>query len=107
MNPFHSAGFNVIQPHYKTVNSDRLASISCEHTANVTSVEDIRLYGIPLYVSWCYSIDSIQVMAMSYGFCVHKTALEPQGKSACSNAPKQCRIMTEFLFLDELILKNE
>ncbi|XP_030283374.1 uncharacterized protein LOC115587596 isoform X2 [Sparus aurata] len=42
-----SNGFKVIQPHSQTVNSDRVASISCEHTANVTSVEDIRLFGIP------------------------------------------------------------
>ncbi|XP_073330413.1 uncharacterized protein [Pagrus major] len=42
-----SYGFEVIQPHNRTVNSDRLAIISCEHTANVTSVEDIRLNGIP------------------------------------------------------------
>lgn len=45
---FSSAGFEVIQPQNQTVNSDGLASISCEHTANVTSVEDIRLSGSPL-----------------------------------------------------------
>ncbi|KAM8750084.1 uncharacterized protein AB9X84_014705 [Acanthopagrus schlegelii] len=46
LHPSH--GFEVIQPDYQTVSSDRLASISCEHTANVTSVEDVRLNGIPL-----------------------------------------------------------
>lgn len=65
MNHSHSTGFEVIQPDYQTVNSDRLASISCEHTANVTSVEDVRLNGIPLYVSWFNLIDSIHGMVMN------------------------------------------
>ncbi|TMS06835.1 hypothetical protein E3U43_016594, partial [Larimichthys crocea] len=35
--------FKVIQPQNRTVNQDELASISCEHTAEVTSVEDFQL----------------------------------------------------------------
>ncbi|XP_041806629.1 uncharacterized protein LOC121616071 isoform X3 [Chelmon rostratus] len=41
-------GFEVIQPQNRTVNSDGVASISCEHTANVTSVEDVQLNSISL-----------------------------------------------------------
>ncbi|AWP13662.1 Hypothetical protein SMAX5B_003062 [Scophthalmus maximus] len=44
---FHlSHGFEVKQPRYRTVNPDASASISCEHTANVTSVVDVRLYSL-------------------------------------------------------------
>ncbi|XP_076603631.1 uncharacterized protein LOC143330758 isoform X2 [Chaetodon auriga] len=46
LHPSH--GFEVIQPQFRTVNSDGLATISCEHTANVTSVADVRLNGISL-----------------------------------------------------------
>ncbi|XP_031729310.1 uncharacterized protein LOC116397734 [Anarrhichthys ocellatus] len=46
---FHrSHGFEVIQPENRTVNPDGSASISCEHTANVNSVEDVRLNVISL-----------------------------------------------------------
>ncbi|KAK9537259.1 hypothetical protein VZT92_004892 [Zoarces viviparus] len=46
---FHrSNGFEVIQPENRTVNPDGLASISCEHTAKVNSVEDVRLNVISL-----------------------------------------------------------
>ncbi|KAM8855028.1 uncharacterized protein AB9W97_020108 isoform 2-T2 [Spinachia spinachia] len=38
-----SYGFKVIQPQNGTVNPDGSASISCEHTANVSSVKDVRL----------------------------------------------------------------
>ncbi|XP_037343551.2 uncharacterized protein LOC119228299 [Pungitius pungitius] len=38
-----SHGFKVIQPQYRSVNPDGSASISCEHTANASSVEDVRL----------------------------------------------------------------
>lgn len=41
-------GFEVMQPQQQTVNPDRSASISCEHTANVSSVEDVRLNSISL-----------------------------------------------------------
>ncbi|XP_068185957.1 uncharacterized protein [Antennarius striatus] len=41
-------GFEVIQPRNRMVNSDRSASISCEHTANGASVKDVQLIGMPL-----------------------------------------------------------
>nr|XP_046260802.1 uncharacterized protein LOC124067476 isoform X2 [Scatophagus argus] len=41
-----SHGFEVMQPQHRTVNSDGSASISCEHTANITSVEDVQLSAI-------------------------------------------------------------
>ncbi|XP_029315356.1 uncharacterized protein LOC115026617 [Cottoperca gobio] len=40
---YPSHGFEVIQPQKRTVNADLSASISCEHTADVNSVEDVRL----------------------------------------------------------------
>ncbi|XP_040912323.1 uncharacterized protein LOC121193954 isoform X2 [Toxotes jaculatrix] len=44
---FHTSyGFEVIQPELQTMNQDGSAFISCEHTANVSSVEDVRLYTI-------------------------------------------------------------
>ncbi|XP_074513645.1 uncharacterized protein LOC141781743 [Sebastes fasciatus] len=43
----HGGHFEVIQPQSRTVNQDGLASISCEHTADVkNSVKDVRLNGI-------------------------------------------------------------
>ncbi|XP_060909671.1 uncharacterized protein LOC132986958 [Labrus mixtus] len=41
-----SQGYEVIQPQTRTVNPDRSASITCEHTANVNSVIDVRLNSI-------------------------------------------------------------
>ncbi|KAL6100446.1 uncharacterized protein ACO6RY_07596 [Pungitius sinensis] len=41
-----SHGFQVIQPQNRTVNPDGSASISCEHTADVSSVEDVRLNAV-------------------------------------------------------------
>nr|XP_040058482.1 uncharacterized protein LOC120834510 isoform X2 [Gasterosteus aculeatus aculeatus] len=41
-----SHSFEVIQPQNRTVNPDGSVSISCEHTANVGSVEDVRLNAI-------------------------------------------------------------
>nr|XP_020477369.1 uncharacterized protein LOC109972688 [Monopterus albus]XP_020477370.1 uncharacterized protein LOC109972688 [Monopterus albus]XP_020477371.1 uncharacterized protein LOC109972688 [Monopterus albus] len=44
---FHSSqDFEVIQPPNRMVNTDGVALISCEHTANVSSVEDVRLSSI-------------------------------------------------------------
>ncbi|KAM3608387.1 uncharacterized protein V6R79_024260 [Siganus canaliculatus] len=43
-----SHGFKVIQPQNRTITSDGVASILCEHTANVTSVEDFRLNSLAL-----------------------------------------------------------
>lgn len=46
---FHTShGFEVIQPKSRTINPDGSVSISCEHTANVSSVEDVRLNAIPI-----------------------------------------------------------
>lgn len=50
LNPFHLSDFKVIQPQNRTVNQDELASISCEHTAEVTSVEDFQLLSMSPYV---------------------------------------------------------
>ncbi|XP_037644813.1 uncharacterized protein LOC119499732 [Sebastes umbrosus] len=45
----HGGHFEVIQPQNRTVNQNGSASISCEHTADVTnSVKDVRLNGISL-----------------------------------------------------------
>ncbi|XP_077946709.1 uncharacterized protein LOC120834510 isoform X2 [Gasterosteus aculeatus] len=41
-----SHSFEVIQPQNRTVNPDGSVSISCEHTAKVSSVEDVRLNAI-------------------------------------------------------------
>ncbi|KAM7406961.1 hypothetical protein PAMA_002932 [Pampus argenteus] len=43
---FLSHGFEVIQPQNRTINPDKSALVSCEHTAQVSSVEDVRLYSI-------------------------------------------------------------
>ncbi|XP_040003663.1 uncharacterized protein LOC120801149 isoform X2 [Xiphias gladius] len=44
---FHpSHGFKVIQPQFQTINPDGSAVITCEHTVNVSSVEDARLNSI-------------------------------------------------------------
>uniref|UniRef100_UPI0037E82B91 uncharacterized protein isoform X2 n=1 Tax=Semicossyphus pulcher TaxID=241346 RepID=UPI0037E82B91 len=44
---FHpSQGFQVFQPQYQTVNPDGAAFISCEHDANVSSIEAVRLNGL-------------------------------------------------------------
>ncbi|KAM7380176.1 hypothetical protein PAMP_003489 [Pampus punctatissimus] len=43
---FLSHGFEVIQPQNRTINPDKSAMISCEHTAEVSSVEDVRLNSI-------------------------------------------------------------
>lgn len=46
LHPGH--GFQVIQPHNQTVNADGTASITCQHTANVSRVEDVQLNSLPL-----------------------------------------------------------
>ncbi|KAF1382932.1 hypothetical protein PFLUV_G00148960 [Perca fluviatilis] len=43
-----SHGFEVIQPQSRTVNPDESASVTCEHNADVQTVEDVGLYAIPL-----------------------------------------------------------
>ncbi|XP_047455932.1 uncharacterized protein LOC125017132 [Mugil cephalus] len=44
---FHqSHAFRVIQPQVQTVNPDKSATISCEHTASSSTVKDIRLNSI-------------------------------------------------------------
>ncbi len=58
----HSSGFEVIQPQNRTVNPDGSVTISCEHTENVSSVEDVRLNVMSPYVSWCNWISGIFVM---------------------------------------------
>ncbi|KAF3843531.1 hypothetical protein F7725_002380, partial [Dissostichus mawsoni] len=62
---FHpSHGFEVIQPQNLTVNPS--TTISCEHTANVKSVKDVRLNSISQYNpnKWLFILLNIEPEAM-------------------------------------------
>ncbi|XP_071339078.1 uncharacterized protein [Trachinotus anak] len=78
---FHpSHGFMVIQPQYQTVNPDGSASISCEHTANVSSVADVRLTSISLNPS-------------------ERSVLCQKGKKDCKNITMYRENPNKYLFI--------